>query len=117
MHLGRPETTAAGRSQSEDAGDKSSGCKWDIEPVLDRLVLFRSDLVDHEVSQAIRERGVILVAEAGCYAMYVLVRSSGFSPSVQRFLVSSPFHANLKLCSEGPARPRLLRTDIRLLQV
>lgn len=36
---------------SSEAGDGSGGRKWDIEPVLDRLVLFRSDLVDHEVSQ------------------------------------------------------------------
>ena len=29
--------------------DGGSGRTWDINPVLDRLVLFRSDLVDHEV--------------------------------------------------------------------
>lgn len=36
---------------STETDDGSGGRKWDIEPVLDRLVLFRSDLVDHEVSQ------------------------------------------------------------------
>lgn len=67
VHLGgSPVTGAAGGSQDVDKG---SGRKWDIEPVLDRLVLFRSDLVDHEVkSQAIRERGVVPGAGGGvCY--------------------------------------------------
>lgn len=33
-----------------DPESTEGGCRtWDIEPVLDRLVLFRSDLVDHEV--------------------------------------------------------------------
>lgn len=45
---------ASGRGEGEggarDASVQSGGRKWDIEPVLDRLVLFRSDLVDHEVS-------------------------------------------------------------------
>lgn len=29
---------------------------WDVEPLLDRLVLFRSDIVDHEVGLAERPR-------------------------------------------------------------
>lgn len=43
---------ASGRREcgAGSAGVQSGGRKWDIEPVLDRLVLFRSDLVDHEVS-------------------------------------------------------------------
>ena len=32
---------------------------WDVEPVLDRLVIFRSDRVDHEVLSAYRERFAI----------------------------------------------------------
>ncbi|CAN0101742.1 unnamed protein product, partial [Hapterophycus canaliculatus] len=36
--------------------DESEGRKWDIEPLLDRLVLFRSDLVDHEVLPAFAPR-------------------------------------------------------------
>lgn len=48
MHVtsGRGEVGGGAR----DTGVRSGGRKWDIEPVLDRLVLFRSDLVDHEVS-------------------------------------------------------------------
>lgn len=48
MHLDSPETKAEGGSQDVDK-KCGGGRKWDIEPVLDRLVLFRSDLVDHEV--------------------------------------------------------------------
>lgn len=44
---------ASGRGEGKggalDAGVRSGGRMWDIDPVLDRLVLFRSDLVDHEV--------------------------------------------------------------------
>lgn len=29
--------------------DNGAGRTWDVKPLLDRLVLFRSDLVDHEV--------------------------------------------------------------------
>ncbi|CAM9191310.1 unnamed protein product, partial [Ascophyllum nodosum] len=36
--------------------DGGSGRTWDINPVLDRLVLFRSDLVDHEVLPAFAPR-------------------------------------------------------------
>lgn len=63
VHLDSPETRAAGGSQ--DVG-KGGGRKWDIEPVLDRLVLFRSDLVDHEVGKVrtVRERGGTLFAKA-----------------------------------------------------
>lgn len=35
--------------QMKDGGGDRCGV-WDVEPLLDRLVLFRSDLVDHEVS-------------------------------------------------------------------
>lgn len=38
--------------ETEEVGESNQGGRgqtWDIEPVLDRLVLFRSDLVDHEV--------------------------------------------------------------------
>ena len=57
---------------------ESSGRKWDIEPTLDRLVMFRSDLVEHEVcrpARLVRERGVIPVAK-GC----LFVRPQFFSP-------------------------------------
>ncbi|CAM9405116.1 unnamed protein product, partial [Laminaria digitata] len=51
---------ASGRGEGKggalDAGVRSGGRMWDIEPVLDRLVLFRSDLVDHEVLPAFAPR-------------------------------------------------------------
>lgn len=48
VHLDSSADAVVGRSRDTDG---SGGRKWDIEPVLDRLVLFRSDLVDHEVSR------------------------------------------------------------------
>eukprot|EP00752_Nemacystus_decipiens_P002980 g2766.t2 len=54
VHLDGPETKAAGGSR--DVDKSGGGRKWDIEPVLDRLVLFRSDLVDHEVLPAFAPR-------------------------------------------------------------
>lgn len=45
VHVGR-DAPESGQRDTEKGG----GGKWDIEPMLDRLVLFRSDLVDHEVS-------------------------------------------------------------------
>ncbi|CAM9544677.1 unnamed protein product [Pylaiella littoralis] len=54
VHLdSTPEVEVAGRPRRADG---SGGRTWDIEPVLDRLVLFRSDLVDHEVLPAFSPR-------------------------------------------------------------
>ncbi|CAN0235917.1 unnamed protein product, partial [Ectocarpus fasciculatus] len=51
VHLeSRPEAaTEEGGPRLAGEEEEEAGRKWDIEPVLDRLVLFRSDLVDHEV--------------------------------------------------------------------
>lgn len=49
VHMdGGAESGAWGDSCPPRVGG-GAGRKWDIEPVLDRLVLFRSDLVDHGV--------------------------------------------------------------------
>lgn len=78
MHLDGPEMNAAGGSQDVN---KSGGRKWDIEPVLDRLVLFRSDFVDHEVSQTVRSRkGARFPAAQGCS------RAGGFFFSIRAAL-------------------------------
>lgn len=44
IHIG-PDTAEGGSPKGGEVGAR----KWDVEPLLDRLVLFRSDLVDHEV--------------------------------------------------------------------
>lgn len=51
VHLdSRPEAAAEeGGARPAGEEEEKAGRKWDIEPVLDRLVLFRSDLVEHEV--------------------------------------------------------------------
>ncbi|CBJ30213.1 [Skp1-protein]-hydroxyproline N-acetylglucosaminyltransferase, family GT60 [Ectocarpus siliculosus] len=54
VHLdSRPEAAAEeGGPRPAGEEEEKAGRKWDIEPVLDRLVLFRSDLVEHEVLPA-----------------------------------------------------------------
>lgn len=56
--------------------DKSCGRTWDVEPFLDRLVLFRSDVVDHEVRETLSGDATAAVVDtpgvcsldAGCTA-------------------------------------------------
>lgn len=65
IHLD-PESTEDG---SRDA-PKSEGRKWDVEPVLDRLVLFRSDLVDHEVGLCLTGKAF---RAAACVDHYIVL--------------------------------------------
>lgn len=65
VHLdSRPEaaTEEVGPRLAGEEEQEQAGRKWDIEPVLDRLVLFRSDLVDHEVRNVLGVWPVV----AGC---------------------------------------------------
>ena len=53
---------------------------WDIEPVIDRLVIFRADRIEHEVLPAYRERLALTTWMYGCshgHSSGQLVKSSG----------------------------------------
>lgn len=60
IHLD-PESTEGGPRDAP----KGKGRKWDVEPVLDRLVLFRSDLVDHEVGLCLTGKALRAAACVG----------------------------------------------------
>lgn len=62
------DASMGGQLRIHVGSDGSERGKWDVEPFLDRLVMFRSDLVDHEVSGVIY---LIFLAQ-GLYAAYYL---------------------------------------------
>lgn len=73
VHLdSTPEAEVAGRPRRADG---SGGRTWDIEPVLDRLVLFRSDLVDHEVSH---KSACVFVCVCVCLHVCLICSLVGF---------------------------------------
>lgn len=62
IHLD-PATSKDGSPQQGE-GNVCLGRTWDIEPLLDRLVVFRSDVVDHEASLQGNSRYKLLAQRA-----------------------------------------------------